>query len=193
MSDKKQEGTAKKEPTYLDKEKALIEAIVADQKKPEDERLFDSVDQGIGMLSSSLAHFPDYVSQVVHYAQKMPIVYATMEGQDLRDAVTDLDRSRKVCHDAAIAGLNVLNRISDRLGLGPFAEVDTNNRTAVADFCGKYVNETYLQGIGGNMDAMVSKGRTYDSRDTSRRLRELNAKFGHIGQEAGVDGTQYGG
>jgi len=179
--------------TYIDKEKNLIQAIIKDQQKPEDDRIFGSVDDGIEHMYSCMRHFPDYVNNVVNYTTRMPIIYATMEGQELRDAVMDLDRSRKTAHDTAIVGLSMLNRISDMLGEEPFAEVDTSNRQAVADFCGQYVNETYLLGIGGSMDKTVEKNKYFEPKDTEKRLRELNAKFGHIGQAEVPDGPQYDG
>lgn len=185
-------NTEKPAKTYLDKEKDLIQAIVEDQKKPQGDRIFDSVDDGIETISGPLESFPDYVNNVVRYTQRMPIIYATMEGQDLRDEVMRLDQMRKSVHDAAIAGVSILNRISGILGLEPFTDIDTSNRSAVADFCGRYVNETYLQGIGGDMDLAVSKQKHYEPKDTNKRLRDLDAKFGHITQPAGPDGQQYG-
>lgn len=86
-------NTEKPVKTYLDKEKDLIQAIAEDQKKPQGDRIFDSMDDGIETISESLESFPGYVNNVVWYTQRIPIVYATMEGQDLRDEVMRLDRA----------------------------------------------------------------------------------------------------
>ena len=82
-------NTEKPVKTYLDKEKDLIQAIAEDQKKPQSDRVFDSMDD----ISGPPESFPGYVNNVVRYTQRIPIVYATMEGQDLRDEVMRLDRA----------------------------------------------------------------------------------------------------
>ena len=41
-------------------------------------------------------------------------------GEIYRDTVTELDRNRTICHNAVIANVSILNRLSDMQNLDPF-------------------------------------------------------------------------
>lgn len=90
--------------------------------------------------------FPAYVHAVHEYVIRMHEIQ-TLTGDDYKEAFTDIDKKRHNCHEAAISSLNVLNRISESFKLGKFADVDTSNRYAVADFCIEYVHQIYATEI----------------------------------------------
>ena len=101
----------------------------------------------IEFLESRLDTFRIYVNAVTSMEYRIPILKFKMEGESLRDVIMELDKSRKICHDNAIATCSAFNRISEQLGLEPFFEGDTNDRHQVAEFAGEFVNELYQQGI----------------------------------------------
>lgn len=156
--------------TYLDKERQLIKKICENNGQP----MFDSKDEGLEFLESQLKAFPNYVNKVVAYQVTMPVIHERYDGQELRDRVMSLDSSRKMAHDTAISSLNILNQLCTKLDLEPFAQIDTTDRHAVADFVGRYVNETYNEGIGGTMDMLAyEKRNTYNASKTHDRILKL--------------------
>ena len=144
-------------PNYIEKEKAII-AKLAESKY----ELFDGDrDEALDFVASNLSKFTDYTNVVIREQVMQPIWRIRCEREDFI-----------ANHNAAIDAVNILNRTSKMLGLPPFAEVDTNNRYAVADFCGTYVNQVYNQGIGNTTIADVTKNRQVDY-DTESHRREL--------------------
>lgn len=138
-------------------------------------------DKALEFLGSRLESFPDYANVVIREQVMTPIWRAKFDGQEFRDHVQDLDRQRRSAHDSAIMSVNILNRMSQSMGLEPFADIDTNDRYAVADFVGQYVNELYNNGIKGGMDAAtLDKRVNYDPKRPHNRLKELDSKFGDI-------------
>jgi len=115
--------------------------------------LFDGdKEEVIKTIGSQMNYFPKYVNAVIDQQIQTPIIYATKEGQDLRDAIQDLDSYRRSVHEAAIGACNILNRICDRLGLEPFTTIDTTDRYAVADFAGKFTSQVFADGTATTMD-----------------------------------------
>lgn len=124
-------------------------------------------EEALDLISDSMTSMPNYVNAVANEQIMMPIIAARYEGQDYRDQVMRLDSTRRMCHDTAIIGINMLNRLCENLDLEPFAEIDTSDRHAVAGFVGKTVNEIYNHGIGNenydntaysSFDKAVEKG-----------------------------------
>lgn len=154
--------------TYLDKEKELISAIMKSDKDTEFKKM------ACDMIGDALSRFPEYVNTVVTYQVQMPLIYAHYDGQELRDRVTELDMSRHNAHECAISSVDQLNRLCGQFGLEPFSTVDTTNRTAVADFAGEFVNETYNNAIGGTMDSLtLGKRDNYDPKKTKHRVDQM--------------------
>ena len=173
--------------TYIEKEKAII-----DKMKETGFALFDGdEEEAYDTVSQSLDSFTNYANTVIRQQTMLPIYYARYDGEELRDKVTNLDTRRRYAHDNAIGNLNMLNRISDRLGLEPFADIDTSDRYKVADFIGKFVNETYNNGIGRTFDEAVLE-RTMDyPTDHNQRIRELDEKFGNVVKQAETEEPEY--
>ena len=81
-------------------------------------------------------------------AVRPPILYKTLERDELQAEVTRIDKARRAAQNNAIASLSMLNRLCRALELEPFADVDTGDRHAVAEFVGEYVRQLYAHGIG---------------------------------------------
>lgn len=138
--------------------------------------------EALDMIADSMVSFPNYVNAVAREQIMMPIISAKYDGQDYRDQVMRLDSTRRMCHDSAIIGVNMMNRLCANLDLEPFATIDTDDRHAVAGFVGKTVNEIYNQGIGNeaydktaysSFDTAVEKGVTQRGYKTDALMTEL--------------------
>lgn len=98
--------------------------------------------------------FPTYVLRVYNNVILSKTARFRLEGQDLRDRLMELDSKRRAAHEAAIDACNILNRQCDRLGVARCSEEDTGNRSKVADFTGRFVFETYFEGINADIKGM---------------------------------------
>lgn len=156
--------------TYKEKEVALLKAFESTNYG-----FFDSdKDEAFNLLGRCLRSFPQYANAVINEQITTPIIHSRYDGEELRNRIAELDTVRRNAHESAIGSLNILNRISAKHGLEPFAAIDTKDRHAVAEFVGQYVNELYNEGINGGMDAATYERRTaYDVNFPARHLREL--------------------
>lgn len=94
-------------------------------------------------IEDSMNSFNDYVNCVNHCEVKIALAYATYEGQELRDYVTDLDQRRRRHHECAISSTSICNRIAGMYGVDNIFEGDVNDRFQVADFCLEVVNDLF--------------------------------------------------
>lgn len=173
--------------TYIEKEKAII-----DKLKETDFALFDGdEEEAYDTVSQSLDSFTNYANSVIRQQTMLPIYYARYDGEDLRERVSNLDTRRRYAHDNAIGNLNMLNRISDKLGLEPFADIDTEDRYKVADFIGKFVSETYNNGIGQTFDDAVYEKTVDYPTDHHERIRQLDDKFGDLLNKDKMEEPEY--
>lgn len=168
--------------TYFEREMALVEAICKD-----DGTEFDSVEDGLKFVGYQMKAFPDYVNTAVTYAQRMPIVYAQPRSIDRNAEMESLESGLALSRTRAADAANILNRACNRMGIEPFADVDTKDPKALDDFCGRYVNETFNLAVGGTLAELVKeKGVTYDEKKIDGRLKEA-------AQSVGIDGHQQDG
>lgn len=172
---------------FRQKEETIIKTMA--------ERNYDMFDgnknEALDFLGAQLESFPRYANSVIRMEQMQPILYARYEGQELRDRVTDMDKNRRIAHEAAISSLNVLNRFSKNLGLEPFADIDTTDRYKVADFVGQYCNEVYLNRSGGDM-YQATKDRTedFDTKKHADRMQELTNKYSGVLNQSENSGAE---
>lgn len=152
--------------TYLQKEEQIIKklaetnyAAVEGNKKV----AFD-------FISGSLSSFPDYAQTVIGQETQMRMLNVMYSGEEFRDRTQTLDQTRRNAHNNAIGSINALNRFCKNLGLEPFADINTNDRHAVAEFVGDYVNEVYREGISSGPQQELVK----------ERLADIDRRFGHI-------------
>ena len=170
--------------TYLQKQKEMLERLDA-----QNWAMFDgNKDEGLDFMGSAMSSFPNYVNSVVSIEISGPIQRMRLEPEDYRNAMQQMDRNRRICHNRAIDSVNQLNRMAKALGMEPFAEVDTTDRNAVADFAGRFVNEVYNHGIGGDMQsAVMNKNAPYRTENLAERLKKLDAiELEQTGRETDV-------
>lgn len=162
-------GTEKKEPDYIARERALIQKL-----HDTGYAVFDGdKNEAVDFISSNVSRFTNYVNVVVKEQYMGPLWRVQCEQQDYIANMQNIDRERKICHDAAISSVNILNRMSENLGIGKFADIDTSDRRVVADFCGTYVNQVFNKGIGNSTmyDAAKDKQNIYDTQKHERELK----------------------
>lgn len=170
--------------TYLEKEQAILAKL-----QSQNYAFFDGdKEEAFDFLGARLQAFPDYVNTVVRMETMMPIWRARFDAPEYQEHVQRIDTERKHCHDAAIASVDILNRVSNNLGLEPFAQVNTKDRHAVAEFVGAYVNEVYLHGINGGFDQAVYEMQKIPAEKTKPaydRLKELDREL----EKRGLNGA----
>lgn len=66
-----------------------------------------------------------------------------MEPEDYREYIMNLDRSRKIEHDALIVSVRVLNRLCSIYRVDPIFTGDLENRIEVAEFAKAVVDEMF--------------------------------------------------
>lgn len=166
---------------FIDREKMLLEKL-----QQTNYEMFDGdKEEALDFVSQRLTAFPNYANVVIREQILTPIWRVNLEGQDLRDRIMEMDQRRRSSHENAIASLNGLNRMCERLGIGKFADIDTTDRHAVADFVGDYVSEMYNNGTGKGFEAATStKNREYDTARTRQRILEMEQEL----QVAGLCG-----
>ena len=85
----------------------------------------------------------DYMADVDVGETQIKRFYATLEGDDLRDAVMNVDRRRRNYHEAAIASCKMINRFAHASGVGNIFNGNIDNRYEVADFCLEITSTLY--------------------------------------------------
>lgn len=112
----------------------LVEAV----SKTEDKDIL------LSALENCMTSFADYVNSIYAMEVLIPIQRHRLEGEDLRSYIEGLDSRRKACHNAAIANINMLNRIAVKVGVDPLYDeiIDGDNpsdRRKAANFCARMV------------------------------------------------------
>lgn len=174
----------------MDRVKAYAEKVKADGYG---KHMFEGPDDFCQFIGEKLDRFPAYVQAVARYDNAVSLAYATMEGEELRDKVASVDRSRRLAHDSAIDAVNILNRAFSRAGVEPFSDVDTSNRTAVADFAGRFTIEAFDRQIYGGDHAMdravknLAAGSQYSPKMQQLMRQAMSGSQAAPGQEEGPD------
>lgn len=103
----------------------------------------------------------EYVNTVVQFEITVPMLRMRFEGDDFKDRFARVDHNRHIAHDTAISSCTQLQTMAEHynipsclpeLGTTDVTEA-TNNpnvRSMVADFCGQYVLETFMNRDGRN-------------------------------------------
>ena len=98
--------------------------------------------------------FNEYYNFLVMQPTRITSLSLRYEGQDYRNAVQKLDSDRKSKHDVAIGKVTQLNRQFENMKLGKFADIDTSDRIAVANFIAEFCAESINRQTTG-IDDMV--------------------------------------
>lgn len=134
---------------YIEKEEKLLQAY-KDKGFP----AFDGMDDFCEFVEEQMEKLPCYMDVVVEEQAMAPIWNMQHEGQELRDRVQHIDMQRRIAHNAGIDAISILNRLSERVGLERFMDVDIQDRHAVAEAIGGYMRELYSRGIRTGVGAV---------------------------------------
>lgn len=85
----------------------------------------------------------NYVKDVDVGETQIKRVYATLEGDELREAVMNIDRRRRNYHEAAIASCKMINRFAHASGVNDIFVGNVDDRYQVADFCLEITSTLY--------------------------------------------------
>lgn len=113
-------------------------------------------------IGRAMKNFSEYVSAVNQMEFEKKIATESLDGENLRNCVQELDQRRTNCHEAAINSCNILNRICKMAGVEPFCpdieEGDPNRRYIIGDFCAVVTNIFFLKGVENvtSLDELVS-------------------------------------
>ncbi|SDF52419.1 Protein of unknown function [Thermoanaerobacter thermohydrosulfuricus] len=84
-----------------------------------------------------------YIEKVVSMESAILIARFRMEPEDYRNYIMELDRSRKIAHDALIAETKILNKICQIYGYPEIYNGSFENRNEIAEFAKKIVDEFF--------------------------------------------------
>lgn len=70
------------------------------------------------LIENMIRNAADYVQAVI-WMETAAANFAGREGDELRSAVAELDKSRSTVHNALISSVNIVNRICDMYGQPP--------------------------------------------------------------------------
>lgn len=85
----------------------------------------------------------DYVKDVDVGEAQIKRIYATLDGDELRETVMHIDNRRRNYHEAAIASCKMINRFAEMNGVNNIFKGDVSNRYEVADFCLEITSTLY--------------------------------------------------
>jgi hypothetical protein len=106
------------------------------------------------MVESGLKNFADYVNAVYNMETRVSIARFHIDDvAEYQALVKELDFNRRTAHDAAIASVNILNRMCDKVGVEPIYS-GSQDRSEIGDFCGKIVGEYF---DGRHHDRVIEK------------------------------------
>ena len=137
---------------YLKKEHELLNAM-----KANDFAVFDgNQEDAYDALERIFNSFVNYANSVIRMTCMVPIWKIRYDRDIFQEKLEDIDKTRRIRHDAAISGIKFLNRLCEKHGLQPFTTVDTDDRHAVAAFIGSWISDIYLDGTSHSIDDLVT-------------------------------------
>ena len=125
---------------YKERVSNLMNTI--DQQNPVGSSLRDML---FSAVESGMQNFVDYVNCVYNMETKIAIArFRADSASEYQEIVKRMDISRRNAHEAAIASINMIDRICDKCGVEKVYG-GSQDRVEIGDFCGKIVNE-YFEG-----------------------------------------------
>lgn len=107
------------------------------EKMNADKEYFDSSDEAKDYLLKLLFSFSEYVSKTYEMEMILPF------RREYVDEYVKADEKRHLAHEKAIRSIAQLNNLCRDYELSAFADIDTKDRYAVADFCKDIVIEIF--------------------------------------------------
>lgn len=95
-------------------------------------------------ISNCLKSFEDYHQAIFSMESWLKVYdYGTLERVEYQDTLQSMDRARTACHNALLAKVNMLNRMAEKVGVGPIYSGTVSEempyRRQVADAVLEYV------------------------------------------------------
>lgn len=87
------------------------------------------------IITDAVSDFTSYVKDVDVGEQQIRLAYATLDGEELRERVANIDARRRSRHETAISSARVLNKMAEIYGVSTIFTGDDSDRLQVADFC----------------------------------------------------------
>lgn len=91
-------------------------------------------DKALSVFEATINSMGDYINCVLYMETGLQVARFRLEGQELRDRIMELDRRRRLAHDAMLGRVSALNRICGMVGCEPFFAGDVADRYKVADY-----------------------------------------------------------
>lgn len=102
----------------------------------------EMLEDAFSLMSNCTHYFSEYVDAVYNMEVQMTIAQARLDGEEFRAFVQRLDTARRIAHEAAIAGIDCLNRQCDRLGVD-LLYAGGPDRNEKGDFCLQFVSDVF--------------------------------------------------
>lgn len=100
-------------------------------------------EDALELIETNMNNLNNYVSAVYAMEVQIQTLRFRLEGDEYREAVTNLDRRRRSAHEAAIAACSILNRLAGLEGVEPLYSGNLEDRNEVAEFCIAIVDELF--------------------------------------------------
>ena len=102
---------------------------------------YNDDEDALDLIETNMNNLNGYVSAVYAMEVQIQTLRFRLEGEDYREAVTNLDKRRRNAHEAAIAACSILNRLANLAGVEPLYSGNLEDRNEVAEFCIAIVDE----------------------------------------------------
>ena len=100
-------------------------------------------EDALELIETIMSNLNNYVSAVYAMEVQIQTLRFRLEGDEYREAVTNMDRRRRIAHEAAIAACSMLNRLAGLEGVEPLYSGNLEDRNEVAEFCIAIVDELF--------------------------------------------------
>ena len=97
----------------------------------------------IEIVDTVLKDCNDYVLAVANMERSTMMNKFLLEGQDYRDSITALDKYRRACHNSAIVGVKIINKLCNLYDVEAVFDGNIEDRIEVANFCINLINELF--------------------------------------------------
>lgn len=104
---------------------------------------YNDDEDALDLIETNMNNLNGYVSAVYAMEVQIQTLRFRLEGEDYREAVTNLDKRRRNAHEAAIAACSILNRLANLAGVEPLYSGNLEDRNEVAEFCIAIVDELF--------------------------------------------------
>lgn len=93
-----------------------------------------TAEEDVGYLEDAINACADYVDSVVQMESAITVARFRLEGEEFRETVERLDKTRRLNHNSAMCGLNMINRVAKVYGVKEIFEgVEDMDRIEIAD------------------------------------------------------------